>query len=458
MLATRLRRRHDARVSQVAVANRREQRGWYFYDWANSTFSTTVVSVFLGPYLTDITKAAAGPDGFVHMLGIPVRATAWFTAMVFVSVALQVLVLPLVGALADRTRSKRWMLAGWAYLGALATSCLVFVRDERFLLGGLLFVVANLALGASIVVYNSFLPDIAEPNERDAVSSRGWALGYLGGAVLLTANLVLYGARHSLGLSDGAAVRICLLSAGVWWAVFTLVPLFTLRDRPPRRVVPAGGSGPVVAGFRQLGTTLRELRGFRQSLLFLVAFLLYNDGIQAAISFSATYGNQELKLEQGTLASAILLVQFVAFGGGLALGRVARRVGAKHTILGTLVVWTAVVAVAAVLPAGQALPFYLLAVVIGFVLGGSQALSRSLFSQLIPAGREAEYFGIYEISDSATSGIGALLIFVTLQVTGSYRLAIAALVVFFVAGFFLLSRVDVVRGVREVGNDVPEVV
>ena len=448
-------------MSQVLadpVARRREQRGWYVYDWANSTFSTTVVSVFLGPYLTDVAKKAADADGFVHVLGIPVRATAWFTAAVFVSVALQVLVLPVVGALADRTRSKRAMLAGWAYLGATATVLLVLVQNDEFLLGGVLFVVANLSLGASVVVYNAFLPEIAEPDERDGVSSRGWALGYLGGALLLTANLALYGARHSLGWSDSLAVRVCLVSAGVWWAAFTVVPLLALHDRPPRHVVAAGGVGPVRAGFTQLASTLRDLRGFRHSWMFLIAFLLYNDGIQAAISFSATYGSQELELSQETLASAILLVQFVGFGAGLGLGRLARRTGAKRTVLGTLVVWTVVVAVAAVLPAGEPLLFYLLAVVIGIVLGGSQALSRSLFSQLIPAGREAEYFGLYEISDSATSAIGALLIFVTIQVTGSYRLAIVALVVFFAVGFALLSRVDVAAGARAVGNEVPSVV
>ncbi len=439
------------------VARRREQRGWYVYDWANSTFSTTVVSVFLGPYLTDVAKNAADPDGFVRVLGVPVRATAWFTAAVFVSVALQVVVLPVVGALADRTRSKRAMLAGWAYLGATATVALVLVHDEGYLLGGALFVLANLSLGASIVVYNAFLPEIAEPDERDGVSSRGWALGYLGGALLLTANLVVYGARHSLGWSDSVAVRVCLASAGAWWAVFTVVPLLTLHDRPPRHLVAAGSEGAVRAGFTQLGRTLTELRGFRNSWLFLLAFLLYNDGIQAAISFSATYGSQELRLGQETLASAILLVQFVGFGAGLALGRLARRTGAKRTVLATLVVWMVVVSVAAVLPAGRPLFFYVLAVVIGVVLGGSQALSRSLFSQLIPAGREAEYFGLYEISDSATSAIGALLIFVTLQVTGSYRLAILALVIFFVVGFALLSRVDVAAGARAVGNEPPTV-
>jgi MFS transporter, UMF1 family len=447
-------------ASQVLVdpaSRRREHRGWYVYDWANSTFSTTVVSVFLGPYLTDVAKDAADPDGFVHVLGVPIRATALFTAAVFVSVALQILVLPVVGALADRSGRKRLMLATFAYTGAVATILLVTVHDGRFLLGAALFVVANLSLGASVVVYNAFLPEIATPDERDGVSSRGWAIGYLGGAILLAINLGLYGARGSLGLDKGGAVRLCLLSAGIWWAVFTVVPLVVLRDRPPRAVVDAGRSGPVRAGFTQLGRTITELRGFRQSLLFLVAFLLYNDGIQAAISFSATYGSEELGLGQGTLASAILLVQVVAFAGGFACGRVAARVGAKRTVLATLVVWAVVVATAALLPAGRPLPFFLLATTIGLVLGGSQALSRSLFSQLIPAGREAEYFGLYEISDSATSAIGALMIFVTLQATGSYRLAIAALVVFFVVGYALLRRVDVARGIREVGNETPSV-
>jgi UMF1 family MFS transporter len=309
-----------------------------------------------------------------------------------------------------------------------------------------------------VVVYNAFLPEIATPDERDGVSSRGWAIGYLGGAVLLALNLALYGARGSLGLDSAGAVRICLLSAGVWWAVFTVVPLVVLRDRPPMAVVDAGRAGPVRAGFTQLARTVSELRGFRQSLLFLVAFLLYNDGIQAAISFSATYGSEELGLGQGTLAAAILLVQVVAFAGGVALGRVAGRVGAQRTVLATLVVWAVVVAAAALLPAGRPLPFFLLAATIGLVLGGSQALSRSLFSQLIPAGREAEYFGLYEISDRATSALGALMIFVTLQVTGSYRLAIAALVAFFVVGYGLLRRVDLPRGIREVGNEVPSVV
>jgi UMF1 family MFS transporter len=424
------------------------------YDWASSTFSTTVVAVFLGPYLTDVAKSAADGQGYVHLLGVPVRATAFFTAVVFISVAIQVGLLPVVGALADRAQSKRLLLGVFAYVGAGATAALFLVRDGRFLLGGLLFVVANFCLGASVVVYNAFLPEIADADERDGVSSRGWAIGYLGGAVLLLANLVLYSGRARFGLTDAEAARICLASAGIWWALFTVVPLVLLRDRPPVR---APGAAPPRTAVSQLAVTVRGMRRYPQTLLFLGAFLLYNDGIQAAISFAATYGSEELRLGQTTLIVAILVVQVIGFGGGLLLGRVAGRVGALRTVLGTLVVWTLVIGAAAILPAGSAVLFLLLAAAIGFVLGGSQALSRSLFSQLIPTGREAEYFGIYEISDEATSAFGALLIFVTLQTTGSYRLAIAALVVFFVLGFLLLRRVDLDAGIRAVGNELPEV-
>ena len=351
--------RHDAQVTSHIPATLtddqrgREQRGWYFYDWAASAFSTTVVTVFLGPYLTSVTEDAAGPDGFVDVLGFGVRDSAWFPAMITVSVLLQVFILPVVGAVADRSPSKRRLLALFAGVGSGATMLLFFVRDGHFIAGGLLLVLANVAFGASIVVYNAFLPEISTPDERDTVSARGWALGYLGGFILLLLNLVLFSTYESLGLSKGEAVRICLLSAGVWWALFALIPLRRLVDRPPVHVLGGEHDGPVVRGaFKQLGRTLADLRLFPQTLLFLVAFLLFNDGIQAAIAFSATYGSEELELEEQTLILAILVVQLVAFFGALLLGRIARTQGAKKTILGSLVVWTVVVFYAAVIPAG----------------------------------------------------------------------------------------------------------
>ena len=445
--------------SSTRTAPRGELRGWYFYDWACSAFNTTVVTVFLGPLLTDVTEVAADPEGFVHPFGIAVRAEAFFPSVVSLSVVLQVLVLPLVGGIADRTQRKKPMLALFAYVGAFATMGLYFLDGERYLLGGGLFVLANIAFGAALVVYNAFLPELAAPDDRDGVSASGWAFGYLGGGLLLALNLVLYASRDAIGVSEGDAARISILSAGVWWALFTLVPLKRLRtSRSSTSGEPnldEQGVRVVSGGFRQLAGTLREIRGFPQTLLFLAAYLLFNDGIQTVIALSATFGTEELGLAQQTLIIAILVVQFVAFGGALLFGRLALRFGAKRLILASIVVWTVVVTAAYFLPERRALPFFALAIGIGLVLGGSQALSRSLFSQMIPRGKEAEYFGLYEISERGTSWLGTALFALALQVTGSYRVAIISLVVFFVLGFAVLSRVDVRRAISEAGNVVP---
>jgi len=432
----------------------RQQRGWYVYDWASSAFSTTVATVFLGPYLTDLTKRAADARRYVHPLGIPVRDGAFFAYTVSLSVLLTVFLLPLVGAVADRTQRKTLLLGLFAYLGAVATMALYLVHGRSYLLGGTLFLVANVAFGASVVVYNSFLPEIAAPEERDSVSARGWALGYLGGGLLLAANLVLFSWHGALGVSKGDAVRISLFSAGAWWALWTLIPLRRLRRRHPNRSG-AGRHAVLAEGFRQLARTIRSARGYPLTLAFLLAYLVYNDGIQTVIALASVFGAEELHLTQNTLIITILIVQFVAFGGALLFGVLARLYGAKRTVLGSLFVWALAVGLSFVLPARRPLLFFALGVVIGLVLGGSQALTRSIFSQLIPVGLEAEYFSLYEISDRGTSWLGPLVFGLTFQVTGSYRYAILSLVAFFVIGGALLARVDLPRAVAAAGNPVP---
>ncbi|TQL23745.1 MFS transporter [Streptomyces sp. SLBN-134] len=433
-----------------AAGRRREQRGWYFYDWACSVYSTSVLTVFLGPYLTSVAEAAADADGFVHPLGIPVRAGSFFPYAVSLSVLLAVVVMPLVGAAADRTGRKKPLLAAAAYTGAAATAGMFFLDGERYLLGGLLLVVANAAQSVAMMLYNSYLPQIAPPEERDAVSSRGWAFGYAAGALVLVLNLVLYTGHDRFGVSEGMAVRICLASAGLWWGAFALVPLRRLRDRraPEREAA--------LPGFRQLAATVRDMRRHPLTLAFLLAYLVYNDGIQTVISQASVYGSKELGLEQSTLIVAVLLVQVLAVAGALAMGRLARRYGAKRTILGSLVAWTLTLAAGYFLPAGAPMWFFVLAAGIGLVLGGSQALSRSLFSHLVPPGKEAEYFSAYELSDRGMSWLGPLLFGLTYQLTGSYRDAIVSLVGFFALGFVLLARVPVRRAIADAGNPVPE--
>lgn len=448
-------------VTGVAVgeplSTRRERVGWYFYDWANSAFPTTVVTVFLGPYLGDIADKAADAHGRVYPLGIPVAAGSLFPYTVSLSVLLTVFVLPVVGAVADRSAHKKRLLALFTYLSAGACVSLVFLTGTRYLLGAGLFLVANIGYGATNVVYNSFLPQIAGPDERDRVSSTGWAIGYIGGGLLLALNLVAVQVGSGPHDEHKATIaRLCLVSAGVWWAAFTTIPLVRLKDRP---AVAGEHGGPVLTdGFVQLWHTLRELRAYPLTLFFLVSYLVYNDGIQTVISQAAVYADKQLKLTQTTQVATILMVQFLAFGGAMLMGRIAARVGAWRTVLGSLVVWVVTLGIAYFLPVGRALPFMALGLLIGLVLGGSQALSRSLFSQLIPHGREAEYFGLYEISSDGTSWLGPLLFGLTYQATGSYQYAIISLLVFFVFGFAGLAAVPMRRAIVAAGNEAPRLV
>lgn len=437
------------------LSDRRERVGWYFYDWANSAFPTTVVTVFLGPYLGDIADRAADSHGRVHPLGIPVAAGSLFAYTVSLSVLLTVFILPVVGAVADRSSHKKQLLALFTYIACACCLGMFFLTGTRYLLGAGLFLAANLCVGATNVVYNSFLPQIAGPDERDKVSSIGWAIGYIGGGLLLALNVVAVlagGDEHKALIA-----RYCLVSAGLWWAGFTTIPLIRLRNRPAVAGEHRGGS-VLTDGFRQLWHTLVKLRAYPLSLFFLAAYLIYNDGIQTVISQAAVYADKQLHLSQSVRVETILLVQFLAFAGALLLGRIAAKVGAWKTVLGSLVLWIATLGIAYVLPAGKVIPFMLTGALIGIVLGGSQALSRSLFSQLIPPGQDAEYFGLYEISSDGTSWLGPLLFGLTFQLTGSYQYAIISLLVFFIVGFFMLLAVPMRRAIIAAGNTPPRLI
>ncbi|MGW3182551.1 MFS transporter [Kitasatospora sp. NPDC001119] len=447
------------------------QFGWYINDWANAAFSATVLTVFLGPYLTTVAKDAADAAGNVHPLGLTIRAGSFFPYTVSFSVLLSVAVMLLTGTVADRTGRHKELMCGFAYVGSLATMGMFFLGGDRYLLGGGLLVVANIAYAVSVALSYAYLPGLASPDERDKVSSKGWAYGYAGGGLLLIANLALFQGHDAFGLDSGTAVRICLASAGLWWALFTIVPMLRLPSRagvapaaptaPTETTATAPGKPgkpgkPATGSLRELGRTLRRMREHPLTLLYLAAFLCYNDGIQTVVSQASLYGSEELGMEQTSLVTAVLLVQVVAIGGALLLGRIAHRYGAKRTILGSLVGWVVTLALGYFMPAHQPAWFYALACMIGLVLGGSQALSRSLFSHLIPPGREAEYFSFYKVSDRGTSWMGPLVFGLAYQLTGSYRSAIISLLVFFVIGFAVLLKVPVRRAIEAVGNPVPE--
>jgi MFS transporter, UMF1 family len=448
------------------LARRREQRAWYWYDWANSAYVTTVATVLFAPYLISVAEQAA--CGFVgdadrpcradlSVLGLAVSPGSLVAYVVTIATIVSALVLPVVGAAADRSSRKLQVMAGFAWTGSAAAAGMFFVTGSNWELGAVLLFVANICLGSSLVVYDAILCEISTPDERDRVSSRGWALGYLGGGLLLAVNLAVVTMHDTFGMSTGMAVRVSLLSAAVWWAGFTLIPYRGIRNRPALGVVPERGN-LVRQSFGQLFATLKDLRNYPVTLTFLLAYLFYNDGIQTVIVSASTYGEKQLGFETSVLIATILLVQFVAFGGALLFGKAAERHGSKRVILTGLVVWMLVVTAAYFLPEENIALFLVLAVGIGLVMGGTQALSRSFFSLLIPRGREAEYFSLYQAAERGTSWFGTLVFGLVHQWTDSYRPAIFALILFFVVGGVLLAKVDVHAGIREAGNTEPVVV
>jgi UMF1 family MFS transporter len=450
-------------VADLRPLNRaREQKAWYWYDWANSAFFTTTLTVLFGPYMIDVAGRAAGcadPDETcsrtVSVLGLHLAAGSLpFYLTSFATIA-SAFLLPIVGALVDRSAHKKRHMALFAWTGAATASLMFFMKGDHWQIGAFSVVVSSILAGCSMVSYSAILVDISTEDERDRVSSRGWAFGYLGGGTLLLLNLVVVLGHDALGIDKGLAVRISLLSAAVWWAAFTIIPFVRLRDHAPVHVVEETGS-MLQRSFGQLWTTLRELKGYPMTLTFLLAYLFYNDGIQTVIYAASTYGSKQLGFDQSVLIATILLIQFVAFGGALYFGRLAQRHGAYRSIVWGTYAWMAIVVIAMFLPERNVALFLVVGVAIGVVLGGTQALSRSFFSLLIPRGREGEYFALYNACERGTSWFGTLLFGLVFQITGSYRPAILALIVFFVLGAALLARLDPQRGIREAGNAVPQ--
>jgi UMF1 family MFS transporter len=435
--------------------DRREIFGWAMYDWANSAYVTTVSTVLLGPYITALAQAAAGENGVVLALGPfgGVTAKSFYPYCVSISVFLQVFLLPVLGGVADYTHFKKRLMMVFCYAGAAATGLLFFVTGNLFLLGGALYIVANLCFGGSIVLYNAYLNDICTADRRDAVSSRGFAFGYLGGGILLALNLGLVTLAPQLGLSRGMAVRISLLSAGLWWAGFSVITFARLKPRGAARPVPPGKNWLTVS-LAELGVTFRELLRLPHTLRYLVGYLLYNDGIQTVVGLASVFMSQELFVARGLpvddafLIGLILLVQFVAFFGALLFARIAAATSTKTAILISLVLWAGVVVYAYGFLQTKT-EAWGLGAAIAVVLGGSQALSRSLFSRMIPAGKEASFFGIYEISERGTSWIGPLIFGFVAGATNSYRDALLSVIVLFIAGTIILAVTDVAKAERQ---------
>ena len=420
-------------------------RGWVMYDWANSTMVTTVVAAVFPIFYYSVAGAGL-PDGV---------ATFRFSVATTIGLALVAVLAPILGAIADVTASKKRMLGGFMLLGVGAVGAMFFIRQGDWLLASTLFIIANIGAGASFVFYDSLLPHIAAPDEIDRVSTSGYAIGYLGGGILLALNLAWISNPGAFGLPSGPGLtsaeaslpaRLAFVSVAAWWLVFS-IPLFRKVPEPPRgfEMDEAPGQKTIRVAFTRLGETFHELRGYRQAFLMLLAFLIYNDGIGTIIKMATIYGT-EIGIEQNALILAILIVQFVGVPFSFAFGSIASKVGAKRSIFVGLVVYAGISVLGYFMT--SATHFLILAGLVGMVQGGTQALSRSLFASMIPRHKSGEFFGFFAVFEKFAGIFGPAIFALTIALTGSSRNAILSIILFFIAGAILLAMVDVDEGRR----------
>lgn len=409
--------------------------GWAMYDWANSAY-ITIFGAVIGAFFTGTIMTG---DTYWGMSG-----EALFSILIGMGSIVLLLAMPILGAVADYTNAKKRFLRNFAFVGAAFALLIAFVPDGQVLLFLIIVVVSQFGFVAANVFYDGFLPEIATDDTIDQVSSKGFALGYLGGGLYLLFALILIllsSDEPGATLNETFAARIAIFGSGIWWIAFSFVSLAKL---------PADGTGGAKRslgeyasiGFSRTIETMKKLREFPQLLMFVVAFIIYNSGIGTVIAISGPYAEDTLGLELETIALAFLIVQFIAVGGAFMLGALANRIGPKRSVLITLVVWIGVAVMAYFLPEGSATGFLALAAVIGFVLGGVQALSRSLYGTMIPEEASAEFFGFYSVF-SKLSGIGPLIFGLVSVTTGSGRAAILSIALFFIVGLIMLARVDV---------------
>jgi UMF1 family MFS transporter len=414
---------------------RKDLRAWAMYDWANSAFQTTIIAAVFPIYFHNVVAADLGD-------ALSTSRFAWATTIAIVIVAV---VAPLLGAIADFAATKKKMLGVFLALGVVATTAMYWVGPGDWKLGLALFMLGNVAVAGSIVFYESLLPHLVAEDELDRVSSAGYAIGYLGGGVLLAVNLLMIQRPLWFGIPDaGTAVRLSLASVGIWWLVFS-IPLFRHVPEPARRIEAdeSPAANIVGTGARRLVETFHELRRYKQAFLLLVAFLVYNDGIQTIIRMATTFGSQ-IGIDQNAMITALLITQFIGVPFAFLFGMLAGRIGAKTAVFLGLAVYAFIITLGYNMSTSA--HFYALAIMVGMVQGGTQALSRSLFASMIPRHKSSEFFAFFGVFERYAGILGPLVFAAMVDATGESRQAILAVLGFFVIGGAVLIFVDVDAG------------
>jgi len=413
---------------------KRAQFGWIMYDWANSAYVTTVTAAILPVYFATVAAVELEP----HI------RTAYWGYTTTIALLLVALLGPVLGAMADFSGKKKRFLTIFALIGILGAALLFFVTEGDWLLASLFAIIGSVGFGGANVFYDALLIYVADEDERDMISSKGYAYGYLGGGILLAINVAMI-----MFAPDAEATalmsRLSFLTVAAWWLIFT-IPLWKWVKEPARRILKGEEDfNPVQASFKRLAYTFGEIQKYRELFKFIVAFWLYNNGIGTIIVMATIYGT-ELEFSQLTTIGTLLMVQFVGIPFSLLFGKLAEKFGTKRSILLSLVVYSAIAIGGFFMY--QEIHFWILGFGVAMVQGGSQALSRSLFSRMLPASKSAEFYSFFSVSEKVAGTAGPLMFSVVSTIMGGSRLSIVSLIIFFILGGYLLSRVDVNKGMR----------
>ena len=416
------------------IENRREIVSWMFYDWANSAFATVMMAAILPVYYSQVAASS---------LSANIASSYWGYTNTIAMIIIAFLS-PILGAISDMKHIKLNFMKFFVFLGVMSSALLYFVKSGHWFLASVLYIIGRIGFSGGNLFYDSFLPHIAKEDKVDKISTLGYAWGYLGGGLLLAINLSMIMNPTIFGIEDPQlAPRISFISVGLWWAIFS-IPIFKYVSEPQLKYKLVEKKNVILIGFRRVKQTLKEIRSFRQVFLFLLAFWFYNDGIGTIMVMAVIFGS-EIGIGQEHLIGAILTVQFLGIPFTILFGKLAQKITAKRAIYLGLIVYT-LIAIGGYFMT-SALHFWLLAIGVGMVQGGTQALSRSLFSQMTPKSKSAEFFGFFDISQKFSGIVGPAIFGLIAYLAGSSRPSIFALIVFFIGGMFLLEKVRLPEGI-----------
>jgi UMF1 family MFS transporter len=439
-------------ILKLQKDNTKEVFAWSMYDFANSAFATTILAVIFNAYFAEIVAGGErGVDISLFGFNIHLPGSSLFSFSLSIAMFIVALTGPILGAIADFSKSKKKFLFFYCYAGCLFTGLLYFIREGNYIIGSLIFIISCIGFEGGNIFYNAFLPEIAEQSDMGKVSGFGWAIGYIGGGLCLFLNLIMLNLPQLLGFSEGFfSVNSSFLSVAVWWAVFS-VPIFLFVKEKNEKYNPPEKKSYIRIGFGRIKNTFKKIRNYTELVKFLIAYLIYNDGIQTVIAMASIFGAEVLKMNDTERIVYFLVIQATAFVGSIFFGYLSDKINNKKTILITLFVWCLVVIWAYFLGIffKPIYEFWIIGILAGLVMGGSQAASRSLQASFTPKNNSAEFFGFYAVSGKFSSIVGPFLYGLITLTTGSLKNGIFSLIIFFVIGIILLLFVNEKEGIKQ---------